>query len=206
MTPDRHERAASLHARVVEIYLDELLAAPPPRTGDPAGPQTAEMASGGAAAAAPAPASRPAADSGAEAYRLIRVAGLSIALPARDIQWHGPLEGLEIAPGPAPSWCLGRLRAEGRIRHAVDLARVIAPTLAARASRGAAIHLACGYWTLVCDAVCEPTILNPAQMRRRRPSESRPWLAGTVPAPRCAVLDVIGLTSLLSREIDHERC
>lgn len=206
MTGDVREQAVELHAQAMEIYLGELLTAAPGRESGPAPAEaggTVEVPGRDDASAA-APASGSVLEAGAEVYRLIPAAGMAIALLEREIQWQGPFGDLDLAPGRSPAWCMGKLDADGRVRHVVDLAQVVAPGIATRATHGAAIHLVCGYWTLVCDAIGEQIVLTGAQVRWRRPSESRPWLVGTAQSPRCAVIDVIGLTSLLSAEIGNE--
>lgn len=186
----------SLHARDVAMdeYLDALLqplAAPPRAADEPA-----------VAAPIEAVPSEPTLDHRA-VYRLCRVAGVQLAIPLGDIESHRPLDLALAKEVGAPDWCLGAIQTDGRRCHVIDLARVIAPALADRAAPTVAIALVGGHWILACDALGEEIALASGDVRWRERASDRPWLAGTALERRCAVLDVVGLSGQLSREMSH---
>jgi len=199
----------SLHARdaAMDEYIDALLLPvdATPRPGHAAAP-VAEPAVAVDAAIAPALATVLAADvagSNRAVYRVCSVAGIQVAIPVGDIESWQPLDAHIIAVAQVPDWCLGVIEKEGRRCHVIDLARVIAPTLAERAVPVVAIALVGGHWMLACDGFGEEIVLASGEVRWRELAGDRPWLAGTALERRCAVLDVIGLSGLLSREMHH---
>jgi purine-binding chemotaxis protein CheW len=186
----------SLHARDVAMdeYLDALL--------QPLAAPTREAVEPAVAAPIEAVPSEQTLDHRA-VYRLCRVAGVQLAIPLGDIESHRPLDLALVKEAGAPDWCLGAIQTDGRRCHVIDLARVIAPALADRAAPTVAIALVGGHWILACDALGEEIALASGDVRWRERASDRPWLAGTALERRCAVLDVVGLSGQLSREMSH---
>ena len=64
-------------------------------------------------------------------------------------------------------------------------------------STGAGLSVAGQRWALACDGIGEQITPDPAQVNWRGAQGKRPWLAGTVRAPTCALLDIPELLRLL---------
>lgn len=195
-----------LHARdaALDAYIEALLLPLEPVTL--AAAPVAEPASAADAMAVHAQADAPVEsgdNSNRAVYRLCVVAGVQLAIPLGDIESQCALEAPLRAAPTAPDWCLGIIESQGRHCHVIDLARVVAPALAERAAPGVALTLVGGHWMLACDALGEDIVLDHNDVRWRERAGDRPWLAGTALERRCAVLDVIGLSGMLSREIHH---
>lgn len=194
-----------LHARdaALDAYIEALLLPLEPVTLAAAPVAEAVSAADAVAVRAQGVAPAESGDSNRAVYRLCRVAGVQLAIPLGDIESQCALEDSLRAAPETPDWCLGIIEIQGRHCHVVDLARVVAPALADRAAPGVALALVGGHWMLACDALGEDIVLDHDDVRWRERAGDRPWLAGTALERRCAVLDVIGLSGMLSREIHH---
>lgn len=193
--------AQSLHARdaALDAYIDALLS--------PLEAVVPEIEAASIVGEVETPATTTAAvdsgDSNRAVYRLCLVAGVQLAIPLGDIESQCALDAPLRTVPTAPPWCLGIVETQGRHCHVIDLARVVAPALAARAAPGVALTLVGGHWMLACDALGEDIVLANSDVRWRERASDRPWLAGTALERRCAVLDVVGLSGMLSREMQH---
>lgn len=136
-------------------------------------------------------------------YRVCNVAGVRLAVPLADIEAEHGLDSPLLNVPDAPSWCMGAIDIAGRLCHVIDLARVVTPALATRAAPTVAIALVGGDWVLACDALGEEIALARDEVRWRELAGDRPWLAGTAMVQRCAVVDVLGLSGQLAREMAH---
>lgn len=156
---------------------------------------------------------------------LLRVQGLSLALPLvklhRILPWTEPTH----LPGYVP-WLLGIVRYLERNVRVVDTAALVMPdrisgaaaqerrseTVAghsrqagesATASNPASRHIVLigdGRWGLMCDDVSSIITLDPAKVRWRSSRTKRPWLAGTAVEHLCALLDAERLAELLDAD------
>lgn len=141
---------------------------------------------------------------GAIGYYLCNVSGLQLAVPKKAVERIGPVPELDATASASPPWLLGIVDRDGRVCHAVDLARIIAPGGAAHSAPEHAIFLAGSDWLLAVGSIDAEPVLAPEHVRWRENPVSRPWLAGMASEPLCAVLDVAGLSRLLSRELQRD--
>jgi purine-binding chemotaxis protein CheW len=211
------EQQFALHS-----YLDALLrevpetepepappaAPPPPRPVLRAVPAVAETAP---APPVPAPESAPVPEvqAGAPEWAaapfqclLFKVAGLSLAVPLAKL--NGVIPWQEVTPMPNRSArFLGLLRHLERNVKVVDTARVVLPPdrvggLSPAPERvGHILLMDEAQWGLACDSIGEVLTLGPDDVRWRSAQGKRPWLAGTVLAHLCALLDVDAFCRLL---------
>jgi purine-binding chemotaxis protein CheW len=137
---------------------------------------------------------------------LLKVNGLTLALPLVTINRILPWEEPSYLPGYV-SWLLGIVHHQDLNVRVVDTATLVMPEILRRApepvlpgqDEGRRIVLiAEGRWGLVCDSVSEVVTLDPDKIRWRSSRTKRPWLAGTVVDQLCALLDVERLRDVLN--------
>ena len=128
---------------------------------------------------------------------LFRAGGLTLAVPL--VELSGVLEWPEhITPMPGHAdFYLGLVNNHGIKVPVVDTARLVLPARAlarlagedplARVNRIVLIDE--GRWGLACDQVAEVVTLEPEAVRWRTERPRQPWIAGTVVAHMCALLD-----------------
>ncbi len=128
---------------------------------------------------------------------LFRAGGLTLAVPL--VELSGVLEWPEhITPMPGHAdFYLGLVNNHGIKVPVVDTARLVLPARAlarlagedplARVNRIVLIDE--GRWGLACDQVAEVVTLEPGAVRWRTERPRQPWIAGTVVAHMCALLD-----------------
>jgi len=138
---------------------------------------------------------------------LFKVAGLTLAVPL--VELNGVVEWREAAvtemPGHADFY-LGLMPHLGHKVALIDTAHLVLPPdklrrLAgddprARIKRVVLIHD--GKYGLACDEVAEVITLKPADVRWRTSRTQRRWLAGTVVAHMCALIDATAFAQMLT--------
>ena len=136
---------------------------------------------------------------------LLKVRGLSLALPL--VKLHRILPWTEPTPIPGyQGWLLGMLQQDqGELANlrVVDTALLVMPELVEKggAAPVAPQHIVIignGAWGLTCESVSEVIILDPSKIRWRSARTRRPWLAGTAVEHLCAVLDAEQLAEMLA--------
>jgi purine-binding chemotaxis protein CheW len=132
-------------------------------------------------------------------YQLIRIGGLTLGIPT-----HAIAEVVTAAAQWAPlsdarAWVLGSYGSSTAMYTVVDTAALLVPgtALPAAAAGSSAVLLAGQRWALACDGVGARITPDPAQVNWRGAQGKRPWLAGTVREPTCALLDIPELLRLL---------
>lgn len=139
---------------------------------------------------------------------LFKVADLTLAVPlvklSGVIRWDE--SQVTELPGHSPAF-LGLRRHLGKNVKIMDAAKVIFPanklknTIAPAKQRVKQILLLDGgTWGLACDEIGEVISLRPDGVRWRTKEGKRPWLAGTVLAHLCALLDTIALADTLGKD------
>lgn len=136
---------------------------------------------------------------------LFRVSGLTLAVPLIALGHIHPLtDGLTPIFGQA-DWFMGlQPTSAGRIRT-VNTALFVMPERYDPAFLQSARYVVSidGLdWGLAVDQVQQPTRLNPDDVTWRSERSKRPWLAGTVKAAMCALLDVPQMGRVLE---NHDR-
>lgn len=137
----------------------------------------------------------------ASIYCLCAVSGVQLAIAKQAVEQVAPLPPLTAAEPASPAWLLGTLTHGGRVFHAVDLARIVAPGGLAQSLPACAITLVDSHWLLAVDGVTAEQAIATHGVRWRERALSRPWLAGMASEPLCAVLDIAGLHAVLAREL-----
>lgn len=135
-------------------------------------------------------------------YLVFRLARLDFALPAARVDTVLPWPPADaLSPLPAHGW-LGRMRQGDRAIDIADTAAHLLPR-GHRADAAAApqvLLLAGTTLGLACDAVVETEQrLDPQQVCWRGPHGTRRWLAGTLEALRCALIEPDELLAMLDR-------
>lgn len=136
---------------------------------------------------------------------LFRVAGLTLAVPLVALgHIHRITDGLTPIFGQA-DWFMGlQPTSAGRIRT-VNTALFVMPERYDPAFAQSARYVVSidGLdWGLAVDQVQQPTRLSPEDVTWRSERSKRPWLAGTVKAAMCALLDIPQMGRLLE---NHDR-
>jgi purine-binding chemotaxis protein CheW len=139
---------------------------------------------------------------------LFKVGGLALAVPLVELGAIYPLETdlLTSIFGQA-DWFMGLLPVKDYNVRTVDSARVVMPERyreEMRAGYRYVITLNGTDWGLAVDQVANAVLLDPEQVRWRGQRSQRPWLAGTVVAHMCALLDVAQLAWMFHNQ-DRKR-
>ncbi len=144
---------------------------------------------------------------------LFKVAGLTLAVPLVDlngvVEWRA--DAVTAMPGHADFY-LGLLPHLGKNVALIDTARLVLPAdrlpdLAgddpyARISR--IVLIQDGYYGLACDAVADVITLQPQDVRWRTSRTQRRWLAGTVVAQMCALIDASAFAQMLADRLSPQ--
>lgn len=128
---------------------------------------------------------------------LFQVGGLTLAVPLVELGSIHLLEEGELTPifGQI-DWFMGLLKIKQQTVRAIDTAQVVMPERYREAMRDGyryVITLNGSDWGLAVDRVANAVVLDPDAVRWRGQRSQRPWLAGTVVAHMCALLDVAQL-------------
>ena len=135
---------------------------------------------------------------------LFDVSGVKFAVPLDKL--NGILEwSNEISPMPNRSeWFVGILAERERQIKIIDTAIVVVPSKFRTQHRAEdlkkIILIGDSCWGLACDAVSEVITLRQQDVRWRKDSSKRPWLAGTVIEHMCALLDADEFASMLGSD------
>lgn len=127
---------------------------------------------------------------------LFKVGGLMLAVPLIELagvqEWHA--DGVTPLPGHMP-WYLGLMVYRERNVPVVDTAQLVMPE-DRRANLSPwqerlqhVVFIGDGSWGLACDELAQVVTLRSDEVRWRTSRTKRRWLAGTVIAHMCALLD-----------------
>lgn len=138
---------------------------------------------------------------------LFQVAGLTLAVPLARLNGVIPLDFESVTPMPGHSALfLGLVERQEQKVKVVDTAQVVLPPdrlagldpdPAQRVSH--LVLIGEGRWGLAASGIGEVVSLAPDDVKWRSTQGKRPWLAGTVLAHMCALLDVDAFITLLAR-------
>lgn len=134
---------------------------------------------------------------------LFSVCGLKLAIP---LPWLGGVHQVtdKVTPlfGQA-AWSLGVWQSDKGKLTIIDSAVLIMPerkrSLAAEGFEYF-IQLDRSPWALACNGICNTVRLRDSSVKWRGDTSKRQWLAGTVIAEMCALIDVPGLLELLEQQ------
>jgi len=140
---------------------------------------------------------------------LFRVGGLALAVPLVELGSIYQLADRELSPifGQAP-WFMGLLPVKEHNVRVVDSARVVMPERWDESMRDQyryVLTLNGSDWGLAVDSLINSIRLDPQQVRWRSVRSQRPWLAGTVVAQMCALLDCAQLVWLFNNQDRRRR-
>ncbi len=132
-------------------------------------------------------------------YQLIRLGTLTLGIPTQAITGVVTNAAQWTPPGVASTTLLGNYNNGAVTYTVVDTAALLVPGTKLQASEagGNALLLAGERWALACDSVGEQITPDPVQVKWRGAQGKRPWLAGTLRDPSCALLDIPELIRLL---------
>lgn len=135
------------------------------------------------------------------------MAGLTLAVPLAKLNGVTPLDCDTVTPMPGHSALfLGLVERHGKRVKVVDTAQVVLPPdrlaglgddLSERVSH--VVLIGEGNWGLAASGIGEVVSLAPDEVKWRGSQGKRPWLAGTVLAHMCALLDVDAFITLLRK-------
>ena len=138
---------------------------------------------------------------------LFKVAGLTLAVPLIElngvVEWHD--KTVTEMPGHADFY-LGLMPYLGQKVALIDTARLVLPPEKLRALAGddprarikRIVLINEGKYGLACDDVAQVIILKPTDVRWRTSRTQRRWLAGTVVAHMCALIDASAFAQMLT--------
>ncbi len=133
--------------------------------------------------------------------RVFRVGGIRLAVPFNEILGQGAC-GATIKVKGTPEW-LYATRHEGRPAWLIDAFRLVFPPSQRGRRQPPEHHTGEVIWLrpdgvgLWCEALEGELELDPAEVTWSTRQRKRAWLAGTVAAQRCAIVDVASLLGLL---------
>ncbi len=137
---------------------------------------------------------------------LLTVDGMTLALPIEDVRAVIPLpaslSGASLAHDKDHPWLIGECEHRAARIRLVDVVAMLTfgEMAVARDRAGLRVVLIAGAEIgLACDGTAGPVSVHPGQVRWRTAHTRRPWLAGIVTAPSCALLDARALAGMLCR-------
>jgi len=135
---------------------------------------------------------------------LFKVDKLTLAVPL--VKLHSVIPWSDkIAPLPnQPAWCHGLLRYREQNVQIVDTGRMVIPAdrrdkLEPQPPKHILI-VGDGRWGLACSELGDVIRLEPDEVKWRSSRSRRPWLAGTVLAHLCALMDTEAFAGMLANE------
>lgn len=131
---------------------------------------------------------------------LFDVMGLKLAAPLHDLGGIMPLADKLQPMSAQADWFMGLIRWNGRTIRVVDTARFVMPERVGSdqpVEYQSVVVLGDSHWALAVNNADQSVHLQPADIRWRKTSGKRPWLAGTVLERLCALLDVDVLVAML---------
>lgn len=132
-------------------------------------------------------------------YQLIRLGGLTLGIPTQAIAEVVTGAAQWTPASAARAGVLGSYSGASGTYTVVDTAALLVPgsTLQTTTAGKCAVLLAGQRWALACDGIGARITPDPAQVNWRGAQGKRPWLAGTLREPTCALLDIPELLRLL---------
>ncbi len=136
-------------------------------------------------------------------YIVFRVARLDFALPAARVRAVLPWPSAQSQPAPSADGWLGQLSCDGQTIEVADTAAHLLPGIqpSGTAVIRQVLWLADTALGLGCEAVIDSErAIDEQQVCWSGAGTTRPWLAGTLAQPRCALIDPQGLLAMLEKE------
>jgi purine-binding chemotaxis protein CheW len=136
------------------------------------------------------------------------VAGLTLAVPL--IELGGIHKITKIAPLIGkPVWFMGVMIKNQDKFNVVDSARWVMPekydtALAENLNYRFLINLGKTPWGLTCEKLVDTVELSKSDVKWRKNSEKRPWLAGMVKEKMCALINVSELVDMLQSGLNSK--
>lgn len=137
-----------------------------------------------------------AAQSGTPSYQLIRIGGLTLGVPTHCIADSVTAPSQWTPLSDTRAWVLGGYHHGSELFTVVDTAALLVPGSTLQ-SVSSIVLLAGQGIALACDGIGAQITPDPTQVNWRGAQGKRPWLAGTVREPACALLDIPELIRLL---------
>lgn len=131
---------------------------------------------------------------------IFKVAGLKLAIPLPLLGGVFPVTEKTTSLIGQHAWSLGVWQGEEGKLTIIDSARLIMPERNVNLNESGYsffIQLDRSPWALACQEICDTVTLKQGSIKWRGDTSKRPWLAGTVIAEMCALIDVPGVLTLL---------
>ena len=134
---------------------------------------------------------------------LVEVGGLKLAVPLQSLGQIQPMDG-ELTPLFGQSdWFMGLQKTPMGNVKTVNTAKFVMPERYQEQGQeqlSYVVSINGSDWGLAVDAIDQPTIIDPDQIRWRAKRGERPWMAGTVKDHMCVLLDIPALGEILMQE------
>lgn len=131
---------------------------------------------------------------------IFKVAGLKLAIPLPLLGGVYPVTDKITPLIGQHNWSLGVSQGDDGKLTIIDSAQLIMPERnisLSDAGYAFFIQLDRSPWALACQEICDTVTLKMDSIKWRGETSKRPWLAGTVIAEMCALVDVPGVLTLL---------
>ncbi|MCC5825497.1 chemotaxis protein CheW [Alkalimonas sp.] len=131
------------------------------------------------------------------------VAGLTVALPLKELGGIHKLTAINTMPGK-PAWFKGVMLQREQKINVVDTGLWVMPEKFDRQQAEShqyqyVIMLSNTAWGLACDKLVNTVTLSQDEVKWRESTGKRPWLAGLIKQHMCALLDVDALINMLKQ-------
>ncbi len=135
------------------------------------------------------------------------VAGILVAVPLQQLGGIRPLVECTKVPGQ-PDWMIGQRFQDNARTFVVDTCRWLMPErheqLIEQVHYQYLVKLGNSRWSLACEALVDAKPLQRSEIRWRKETDKRRYLAGIVKEKMCVVLDVPELIQLLDAGLDSK--
>lgn len=139
---------------------------------------------------------------------IFKVAGLKLAIPLPLLGGVFPVTDKVTPLIGQHAWSLGVWQGEDGKLTIIDSGQLIMPERNINMRENGYsffIQLDRSPWALACQEICDTVTLMDGSIKWRGDTSKRPWLAGTVIAEMCALIDVPGVMALLEEHRSNNR-
>ncbi|MFT6202021.1 MAG: purine-binding chemotaxis protein CheW [Candidatus Endobugula sp.] len=134
---------------------------------------------------------------------LVDVQGIQLAMPLASLDGIYPLKE-ELTPLFGQSeWFMGLQKIISGNVNVINTAQFIMPERYVKSDEMTAqysVAINGSGWALAVDAIHQPMIVNPDDIRWRKRRSERPWMAGTIKNHVCALIDIPSLANMFKQQ------
>jgi purine-binding chemotaxis protein CheW len=134
---------------------------------------------------------------------LVDVQGIQLAMPLASLDGIYPLKE-ELTPLFGQSeWFMGLQKTISGNVNVINTAQFIMPERYVKSDEMTAqysVAINGSGWALAVDAIHQPMMVNPDDIRWRKRRSERPWMAGTIKDHVCALIDIPSLANMFKQQ------